>query len=283
MQIPRTVPSLRDAVRPLFFRGKSVALVPTMGALHSGHMSLVKLAKKYADVVVVSLFVNPRQFGAGEDLAQYPRQERRDLEILEHHGVDIAYVPSETVMYPKHFSTTISVGGVSEGLCGAHRPGHFDGVATVVTKLLLQVSPDILILGEKDYQQLMVVKRLIDDLDMEVSVIGAPIARESDGLALSSRNMYLTAEQRPIAPRLYATLLEVRAELQRHPEEVETIIDKGKQALLNDGFSEVEYLELRDSEMLTPAKYFSQHTRLLVAARLGNVRLIDNIPAGDES
>ena len=191
---------LRSQIGKLRQRGETFALVPTMGALHEGHLSLVELAKNKADRVIVSIFVNPKQFGEGEDLDQYPRDLNSDIEKLAKMRTDLVYAPSMDQIYPQGFSTKISVNGVSSGLCGASRPQFFDGIATVVTKLFLHCTPDIAIFGEKDYQQLLVIKRLVADLDLPVEVIGGPIVRESDGLALSSRNVYLTQTERQTAP-----------------------------------------------------------------------------------
>jgi pantoate--beta-alanine ligase len=277
MRVIRTITELRQAVALLRADAKKIALVPTMGALHDGHMSLVKMAQHVADCVIVTIFVNPTQFGPAEDFSKYPRQEIADLALLTEHNVQIAYVPDVTEMYQPGFATTMQVGGVSGGLCGAVRPGHFDGVALVVTKLLLQAAPDIAIFGEKDYQQLMVIKRLASDLDIPVEIMGAPILREKDGLALSSRNVYLTDKERRIAPELYKCLQQCAAALTAGGE-VTSLLENAISHLLSAGFSSVDYMELRDAATLAPCTHYKgQPARLLVAARLGSCRLIDNI------
>ena len=211
----RTVADLRAHVAPWRKAGKSIALVPTMGALHAGHLSLVTLAKSKADRVVVSIFVNPIQFGPREDFNTYPRDEAGDIEKLRAAGADLVFAPNTAEMYPAGFSTKVSIGDLTEDLCGANRPNHFDGVATVVTKLLLQCAPDMAIFGEKDYQQLLVIKHLVRDLNVPVEVLGGDIVREKDGLALSSRNAYLSPAERKTAPLLHQTISEVAAALAR--------------------------------------------------------------------
>lgn len=275
MHIIRTPQDLRTTLASLRHKG-NVAFVPTMGALHLGHLSLIAQAKQVAQVVVASIFVNPKQFGPGEDLASYPRPEIEDLEKLEAEGVDIAYLPSAEAMYQPDFSTHISVSGVSAGLCGAKRPGHFDGVALVVTKLLLQVLPDIAIFGEKDYQQLQVIKRLVRDLDIPVEILSGLIFREADGLAMSSRNLYLSKEERQLAPVLYHTLLAIKAGLLAG-KLLDNMVADASADLLAKGFARVDYIELRDAETLSPVATASQPARLLIAAYLGKCRLIDNI------
>ncbi len=269
--------ALRRHVSDWRTEGLGVALVPTMGALHAGHLSLVREALKHTDRVVVSIFVNPTQFGPGEDFESYPRREAEDRERLRAAGAHLAYTPSAGEMYPPAFSTEVHVHDVSEGLCGAARPGHFTGVATVVTKLLLQTLPDVAVFGEKDYQQLMVIRRLVRDLDIPVNIVGAPLMREDDGLALSSRNAYLSPEERRIAPHLYQTLTSVRdAVFSGKPPEI--ALAEGIDALKSVGFSSVDYLEIRDAESLAPAQP-DRPARLLAAVHLGPTRLIDNIAA----
>jgi len=260
---------------------KTVALVPTMGALHEGHLTLVREARKQADHVVVSIFVNPLQFGANEDLDKYPRQLERDCALLEAEGVDLVWAPTVEAMYPQGFATNISVTGVSDGLCGASRPGHFDGVATVVCKLFHQVLPDVALFGEKDWQQLAVIRRMARDLDLTSpnadAVLGVATVREEDGLAMSSRNAYLTAEQRLQAVTLPMAMKVAIAGI-RNGEPVAACIGHLKDALLAGGFSSVDYAELRDADSLAPLD--SRGTapmRLLVAARIGTTRLIDNM------
>lgn len=269
MQTLRTLPELRVARAALPGR---VAFVPTMGALHEGHLSLVEAAKDQADHVVVSIFVNPKQFGPNEDLDRYPRQEAADAMLLARAGVALLWAPSVDVMYPASFATNVSVAGVSETLDGAHRPGHFDGVATVVLKLLNQVRPDLALFGEKDWQQLAVVRRLVADLDMPVQIVGVPTSREPDGLARSSRNVYLSAEQRAVASLLPAILREAAA---RSRGGADGAIADAVARLEAGGFV-VDYVELVDQAM-QPVRDDTA-VRILAAARLGPTRLIDNFP-----
>ncbi|MDA5193096.1 pantoate--beta-alanine ligase [Govanella unica] len=276
--ILRSVRDLRAMVARWRQAGERVALVPTMGALHDGHLSLVRQAQTLADHVVVSIFVNPKQFGPKEDFGSYPRQEQADAAKLASVQCDVLFAPSVDEMYPAGFATNISVSGVTEGLCGAARPGHFDGVATVVTKLLLQCLPDVAIFGEKDYQQLATIRRFVRDLDIPVEILGGPTLREQDGLALSSRNAYLSTEERSIAAALPAMLKTLIAKLADKNADLATLITDGKAALLKAGFSSVEYLELRDAETLAPLNRPDRPARILVAARLGKTRLIDNMP-----
>ncbi len=275
----RTVAALRAVVAEWRRQGRRVALVPTMGALHAGHLSLVRLALERAERVVASVFVNPAQFGPNEDFASYPRGEADDAARLRETGAHLMFAPAVEEMYPPGFATTVSVAGVSEGLCGAHRPGHFEGVATVVTKLLLQALPDMAVFGEKDYQQLMVIRRLTRDLDIPVEIVGGATVREADGLALSSRNAYLSPEERRIAPALYRALAETAAALAAG-EEAPLLLARAREAVLAAGFRDVEYLELRDAETLAPLDRAARPARLLAAARLGRTRLIDNVPVG---
>ena len=268
---------LRDTVRRWRSVGERVALVPTMGALHAGHLALVAAAKTHAERVVVSIFVNPTQFGPNEDFSRYPRPLARDLELLREAGADAAWLPTVGDMYPDGFATSIRVAGVSEGLCGAARPGHFDGVATVVAKLLLQVAPDVALFGEKDYQQLCVIKRLVSDLNINTSVLGVPIVRDVNGLALSSRNQYLSETERAVAPKLYAVLRELAGRMVSMSGPVQGMLDQAKHELLAAGFDRVDYLELRAADTLVPLAEYASPARLLIAAWLGKTRLIDNI------
>lgn len=277
MQLIRDTASLRDALFSLRAGGARVALVPTMGALHEGHMSLVREAKDHADHVVASIFVNPTQFGPNEDLDAYPRQEARDAAMLDAEGVALLWAPSVAEMYPEGFATSIRVGGVSELLEGAHRPGHFDGVATVVCKLFQQVAPDVALFGEKDYQQLAVIRRMVRDLDMTVAIVGVPTARAEDGLALSSRNAYLSEEERRRAAELPAAMREGVARLEAG-EAAEAVLADIRTRLEKAGFGPIDYVELRHSETLSEIKSITAPARLLVAARLGTTRLIDNFP-----
>jgi pantoate--beta-alanine ligase len=281
LPIVRTVQSLRAAVRAWRQSGERVALVPTMGFLHEGHLSLVRLGKMKADRVVASLFVNPTQFAPSEDFEAYPRDEARDVALLASAGCDLLYAPTVAEMYPDGFATKVDVSGVSGPMDGEVRPIHFAGVATIVAKLLVQAWPDVAIFGEKDYQQLLVIKRVARDLDLPVEVIGGPTVRERDGLALSSRNVYLTAGERAVAPRLHAALRTASAAL-RDGAPVSSVEARGYAALVEAGFGPVDYFDVRDADDLThlgPGPIDPARARIFVAARLGKARLIDNWPA----
>jgi pantoate--beta-alanine ligase len=258
-------------------KGSSIGFVPTMGALHAGHLSLLAQARDYAEKTVASIFVNPLQFGPNEDFDRYPRHETRDIARLASMGVDAIYLPKAETMYPQGFATTITVAALGDVLCGAARPGHFDGVATVVAKLLLQVMPEVALFGEKDYQQLQIIRRMVKDLDLPVQIIGCTTIREADGLAMSSRNQYLSKEDRAIAPALYATLQATAKEIQQTPHATAALLAEGANALTHAGFSKVDYLTLCDAETLQPLNAPDRPARLLAAAFLGKTRLIDNI------
>ena len=285
MQIAKTRDVLRNSLAALRQQGAGrIALVPTMGALHEGHLTLVRRAREEADHVVASIFVNPKQFGANEDLDAYPRQLAEDAAMLEAEGCALLWAPTAEEMYPAGFVTNISVAGVSEGLCGAARPGHFDGVATVVCKLFNQVQPDMAFFGEKDFQQLAVIRAMARDLDLTLphadAIIGVPTVREADGLAMSSRNRYLSPEQRaqaaalPRAMRAAIAAIEAGAPVAGSLAALETEI-------VGAGFSSVDYAALADSTSLAPlASLGDTPARLLVAARIGGTRLIDNMAVG---
>jgi pantoate--beta-alanine ligase len=277
MKVARSVADLRREVAAWRARGERVGLVPTMGAIHAGHLALVDAASGRNERVVASLFVNPKQFGPSEDLSAYPRDEAADFAAFGKAGVGLVFTPPVEDMYPPGFTTVVRVGRVSEGLDGAFRPGHFEGVATIVCKLLLQCLPDTAYFGEKDYQQLLVVRRMARDLDIPARIEGVPTVREADGLALSSRNVYLSSQERRAAPLLNHVLREVAAEIATRPDDVGASIERGLGVLRAGGFA-VDYLELRDAADLAPVDRLAAPSRLLVAARLGRTRLIDNIP-----
>ena len=275
MQIFRDIPALRSAVEMLKRDGR-VALVPTMGALHDGHIALVEEARRHADHVVVSIFVNPRQFGPNEDLDAYPRREAKDAQMLQAAGVALLWAPPVEVMYPDGHATNISLSGVTEGLDGAARPGHFDGVATVVTKLFNQVQPNVALFGEKDYQQLAVVRRMVRDLDLPIEIVGVPTQRAEDGLALSSRNAYLSEDERHNALALPRALGEAARQMEKGAA-VDAAIARAIAMLAAHGFDPVDYVSLCDAQTLEPMAVLDRPARLLGAARLGRTRLIDNI------
>lgn len=273
----RSVAELRTRVTAWRRQGDRIVLVPTMGYLHDGHLSLVRRGRELGERVVATIFVNPTQFGPQEDLDRYPRDETGDLAKLAQAGCDLAFLPTVAEMYPPGFATSIAVSGVAEGLCGAFRPQMFGGVALVVTKLLLQALPDTAIFGEKDYQQLQVIRRFVRDLDIPVAIAGWPTRREADGLAMSSRNSYLTPDQRAQAPALFAALTQVAAQLQAGVDAA-PLLEAARERLLAAGFSKVDYLEFRDADTLAPLPRATRPGRVLAAAWIGRTRLIDNVP-----
>ena len=278
MAVPiiRTVSALRQTVAGWRAEGFSVGLVPTMGALHKGHLSLVRAGLARADRVIVTLFVNPKQFNNTADLAAYPRTEDSDAAKFAGAGAHILYAPNAEEIYPEGFSTTVSVAGASEGMEGRFRPGHFDGVATVVAKLFLQSGADLAFFGEKDFQQLQVVRRMASDLDIPIEVVACPTIREADGLAMSSRNVRLSPPERALAPRLAAVLFDAAEKLSAGAE-AEPLLAKAKETLGRAGFGEVEYIELRSTATLAPLTRAFEPARLLAAVWLGQIRLIDNV------
>ncbi|HEX8570071.1 MAG TPA: pantoate--beta-alanine ligase [Caulobacteraceae bacterium] len=278
LPIVRTPGALKARVTAWREKRERVALVPTMGALHEGHLSLIRMAKAQADRVVCSIFVNPKQFGPNEDLDAYPRQEAADVALLAGERCDLLYAPTGQAMYPPGFATNVRVGGVTEGLDGAARPGHFDGVATVVAKLLIQCGPDVAIFGEKDYQQLLVIRRLARDLDLTTEILAAPTARAEDGLALSSRNAYLADDERRVAGKLNL-VLKTAAAAAKAGADAAVVEAAGRAGLEQAGFEAVDYFEVRAAEDLRRFEgKVDAPARVFAAARLGRTRLIDNWP-----
>jgi pantoate--beta-alanine ligase len=280
LETVRTVIALRSRLAEWRKSSDTVGLIPTMGALHAGHLALVRESIKLCARTVVTIFVNPSQFGANEDLAAYPRNEAEDALKLTELGVDLLFAPSEREMYPQGSATSVTVSGLTEGLCGAHRPVHFGGVALVVTKLLTQALPDAAFFGEKDYQQLLVIRRLVHDLFLPVQVIGVPTVREADGLAYSSRNAYLSPQERQTAPALHQTLQTMAERLLNGEWGGEQAKAWGRRELEAAGFSQIDYVEICDAKTLEPVATAERPVRILVAAYLGKTRLIDNWPVG---
>jgi len=276
MQIIRDPQSLAAAVKALKQSGESFAFVPTMGALHAGHMALVAEARKRADRVAASIFVNPMQFAAGEDLDRYPRQEEADAAMLEEAGCDLLWMPTAKQIYADGFATAIRVAGVGERWEGEARPGHFDGVATVVAKLLIAMQPDVAMFGEKDFQQLAVIRRMVADLGLAVEVLGVPTVRDADGLALSSRNAYLSADDHRRALALPRALEKAREQILAG-EPVGPVIAAAKQALIAAGFLKIDYVALVDADTLEPLESPAGDMRLIAAAAIAGTRLIDNV------
>ena len=278
MNTVKTVRELRAAVARARSEGKRIGLVPTMGNLHSGHAALVTKAAQRADFVVATIFVNPMQFGPNEDLATYPRTLAADQERLLEAGCHLLFTPNVEEMYPHGMAdqTTVSVPVISEGLCGASRPGHFDGVSTVVSKLFNMVQPDLAVFGEKDFQQLAVIRALVRDLNMPIQIIGEPTVRAEDGLALSSRNGYLSAEQRAIAPELYRVIQHIGRAIDSGDKDFSTLLEAGKTELQAVGLRP-DYLEVREATSLRPATALDKDLVILAAVFLGKTRLIDNL------
>ena len=279
LEVVRDVASLRAKVREWRRQDETVGLIPTMGALHDGHLALVKAALDSCDHAVTTIFVNPTQFAPNEDFEAYPRDEADDLSKLQALSADVAFVPPVEEMYADGFSTSVAVSGLTEGLCGATRPHFFGGVATVVSKLLLQAMPDKAFFGEKDYQQLQVVTRMARDLDIPVEIVGVPTVREADGLAMSSRNWYLSPEERAAAPALYKVLCDIAAKLSAGQTSAAAIAE-GRTVLEAAGFGPIDYIEVCDASSLEPLETADRPARVLAAAHLGRTRLIDNVAVG---
>ena len=278
MHTHTTIVDLRKAVRSQKQAGKRIAFVPTMGNLHEGHLDLVRRAREVSDCVIASIFVNPLQFGPQEDLASYPRTLEADQTGLAAEGTAILFTPTVEEIYPQgqDSQTTVSVPGLAGILCGIHRPGHFSGVTTVVSKLFNIVAPDCAVFGEKDYQQLTIIRRMCEDLSYPIEIIGVPTARAADGLALSSRNNYLSSDERKIAPLLRETLLMLKDKLEQQAATSETLEKQGEAVLMRAGF-EPDYLSVRDAQTLSAISGKSKQAVILAAARLGKTRLIDNV------
>ena len=278
--IERSLSGLRARTAEWRNAAETIGVVPTMGALHQGHLSLARAARAKCDRVIVTIFVNPKQFNDPDDLKNYPRTEEEDARKLESIGVDLIYVPEPDQIYPDGFATTVSVSGLTDMLCGESRPGHFDGVATVVSKLFIQTSADFAFFGEKDYQQLQIVRRMAADLDLPVEVVGCPTIREEDGLAMSSRNLLLSDRSRIKAPVLAEVMEDMRAQLQGGAVMSE-IIEDAKARVMAAGFNEIDYLELRDGGDLSLLDRAKPEARLFAAAWLAGVRVIDNVAVDD--
>jgi pantoate--beta-alanine ligase len=276
VDIVRDIAALRAEIASWRGQGQKVALVPTMGALHAGHASLVTRARAMADRVVTTIFVNPTQFNSAADLSAYPRTESADIAILTRAGGHLLFAPDAATMYPAGHATTVTVAGLTDVLCGAHRPGHFAGVTTVVAKLLMQAMPDVALFGEKDYQQLTVIRRMVADLNIPVVIAGAPTVREADGLAMSSRNAYLTADERLIAPRLFDVLRRAAADIAGGGP-IDGAMSAARAGLLDAGFQAVDYVEARAEHSLALLAGPGQSGRVFGAAHLGRARLIDNV------
>jgi pantoate--beta-alanine ligase len=278
MVIVKTIKQIRQVVARQKKRGQRIGFVPTMGALHHGHLSLIRLARKHSDFVVVSIFVNPTQFGPKEDYKKYPRDLKKDAALCQTAGADLIFAPTPEEIYPKGFSTYVNVEGLTEGLCGASRPGHFRGVATVVSKLFNIVQPDTAVFGQKDAQQLAVIKQMTKDLDLPVKIIGAPIVRERDGLAMSSRNAYLSLEERAEAVAQSRALRLAEQKVRKGVKEAKVVkAEMLKLLKLDAPLGEIDYIEIVDNETLKPIKQIQKNTLIALAVKFPNARLIDNI------
>ena len=276
MEVVRTIAELRQHTSRWRIAGQTIGLIPTMGALHNGHLSLIKLAQGKCDRVIATIFVNPRQFLPNEDFDEYPRNEASDIQKLIEMGVDLLFAPKAPEMYQPDASTTVVISKLTDCLCATSRPGFFDGVGTVVTKLLIQALPDLAIFGEKDYQQLLVIKRLTRDLDIPVEIIGAPTIREADGLAVSSRNVFLSQTNRETASKVFEILKKTATAIALG-NDVLAACKEARTGLILAGFSEIDYFEARHSETLELIQNFENNGRLFAAVWLGSTRLIDNL------
>ena len=276
MEVVRTIAELRQHTSRWRFAGQTIGLIPTMGALHNGHLSLIKLAQEKCDRVIATIFVNPRQFLPNEDFDEYPRNEESDIQKLIEMGVDLLFAPKAPEMYQPDASTTVVISKLTDCLCATSRPGFFDGVGTVVTKLLIQALPNLAIFGEKDYQQLLVIKRLTRDLDIPAEIVGAPTIREADGLAVSSRNVFLSKANRETASKVFEILKKTATAIALG-NDVSVACEEARSELMLAGFSEIDYFEARHSETLELIQSFENSGRLFAAVWLGSTRLIDNL------
>jgi pantoate--beta-alanine ligase len=274
MDVCKDIDCVRAFIKSIKQQFKTVGFVPTMGYLHEGHMSLVKASKNMCDITVVSIFVNPKQFGPKEDYSKYPRNLERDLKLLEEAKIDMVFIPDVDTIYPEGFSTTINIGPLANVLEGAFRPGHFDGVCTVVTKLFNIVKPDKAFFGEKDYQQLKIIQKLVKDLNLDIEIVPIPTKREEDGLAMSSRNAYLNQEERRRASSIYRFLLKAKEAFEKGIKDTDKIIEYAKAVLDVDA---VDYIKIVDKETLEEKTTPSKYDRILIAVRIGSTRLIDNV------
>ena len=271
------IQEVRTQIKNWQREGQKIGLVPTMGDLHEGHLSLVDAAQQHCDKVIATIFVNPTQFGPGEDFDRYTRQEQQDFDQLSQRKVDLLWTPVAAEIYPPDFQTKITLSQVTQDYCGAKRPGHFDGVAGIVSKFFNIITPDMAFFGEKDFQQLALIKQMCRDLNFDIEINSVPTCREKDGLAMSSRNRYLSDAQRQIAPHLHATLTELAQEIAYNRSPVPHLLRDKQQKLLDAGFDQIDYLAYCDSHSLAPLSHYQENSRLLAAAFLGKTRLIDNI------
>jgi pantoate--beta-alanine ligase len=274
MDVCKDIDCVRAFIKSIKKQFKTVGFVPTMGYLHEGHMSLVKASKNMCDITVVSIFVNPKQFGPKEDYSKYPRNLERDLKLLEETKIDMVFIPDVDTIYPEGFSTTINIGPLANILEGTFRPGHFDGVCTVVTKLFNIVKPDKAFFGEKDYQQLKIIQKLVKDLNLDIEIVPIPTKREEDGLAMSSRNAYLNQEERRRASSIYRFLLKAKEAFEKGIKDTDKIIEHAKAVLDVDV---IDYIKIVDKETLEEKTTPSKYDRILIAVRIGSTRLIDNV------